>query len=76
MMINKINIATISGFVTSIKQLHKQPPAKSRRFKPLELPVKPHLYWYLRRYQNRIIDFSIVGFTVATFLILLIKNWR
>lgn len=74
MMINKINIATISGFVTSIKQLHKQPPAKSRRFKSVQLPARPHLYWFLRRYQARIFNYTIVGFTVSVFLILLIKN--
>lgn len=73
-MLYKINIAIVSDFANLIKQLHKHTKAKSRRFKPIELPAKPHLYWYLRRYQDRIFNYSIVGFAVSVFLILLIKN--
>lgn len=79
-MLYKIKVAIISDFAELIRQTiksHKKTNfARSHRFKPVQLPARPHLYWFLRRYQNRIIDFSIIGFTVATFLILIIKNWR
>jgi hypothetical protein len=73
-------IAGIKGLDTYLFLKVQQLITKPSAFKPMPISrfvnQKPHLFWYLRRYEKRIIELGITGSLLVTLIILLIKNWR
>ena len=56
----------------------KQPRAFAFRPMPINIFVnqRPHIIWYLRKYEKQIIGKTIGLFLVVIILVLLIGNWR
>ena len=66
----------IYQFIELVKNNKNKPSPTA--FKPVKLSalLRPHPLWYLRRYEKRIIEYSITTVFLMMMIFLLIKNWR
>ncbi|MBX3045098.1 MAG: hypothetical protein KIT33_15910 [Candidatus Kapabacteria bacterium] len=71
----KIDLAE-QGFGTLLEKVKHLKLSRTPAFKPVALPIRPHLYWYIFRNEKRFIELGIIGMATLAFIILLIKNWR
>lgn len=74
-LLHKLANKGLDKILEYVKQINNsQAPA----FKPVKLEklLRPHLIWYMRRHEKRIIELGLIGSLVVTVIILLIKNWR
>lgn len=77
-LLHKI-IAGIKGlgtYLLEVQQLITKPSA----FRPIPIDKftnpRPNWMWYIRRYERKIIEYSVMGFGFLALIVLLIKNLR
>jgi hypothetical protein len=68
----------ITGFGEKIYYiLSKIKQSRTPVFKPVKIPVKPHLYWFLSHKDKLIVELSIgISTTLAAVIIIIMKIWK